>query len=50
MDTFGADARNFVAALSDACDDAIVIVGLDGTILGWSRGASASTNTRPAKC
>lgn len=40
MGTFGADALALVSAITDASDDSIVVVGLDGTIFTWSRGAA----------
>jgi two-component system sensor kinase FixL len=40
MSTQGADESGIVAAIADASDDSIVVVGLDGTILIWGRGAA----------
>ncbi|HEY1304262.1 MAG TPA: PAS domain S-box protein [Vicinamibacterales bacterium] len=40
MGTFGADALGLVSAITDASDDSIVVVGLDGTIATWSPGAA----------
>ena len=40
MSTQGADASGIVAAITDASDDSIVVIGLDGTILTWGSGAA----------
>ncbi len=40
MSTQGADASGIVAAIADASDDSIVVIGLDGTILTWGSGAA----------
>ena len=40
MGTQGADASGIVAAITDASDDSIVVIGLDGTILTWGSGAA----------
>ena len=55
MSTQGADASGVVAAITDASDDSIVVIGLDGTILTWGSGAARlygytaeEVNNRPA--
>ena len=40
MSTQDADASGIIAAITDASDDSIVVVGLDGTILTWGSGAA----------
>ena len=40
MSTQDADASGIVAAITDASDDSIVVIGLDGTILTWGSGAT----------
>ena len=40
MSTQDADASGIVAAITDASDDSIVVIGLDGTILTWGSGAA----------
>ena len=40
MSTQGADASGIVAAITDASEDSIVVIGLDGTILTWGSGAA----------
>ena len=40
MSTQDADASGIVAAITDASDDSIVVIGLDGAILMWGNGAT----------
>jgi two-component system sensor kinase FixL len=40
MSTQDADASGIVAAITDASDDSIVVISLDGTILMWGSGAT----------
>ena len=40
MSTQDANASGIVAAITDASDDSIIVISLDGTILMWGSGAT----------
>ena len=41
MSGHGEDRTGIVAAITDASEDSIVVIGLDGTILLWGNGAAS---------